>query len=161
MPSDRSLTHIDESGRPRMVDVSAKADTVREATAAGEIRMRPETLSLILGGQIPKGNVLTVAQVAGTMAAKRTSELIPFCHPLLLSGIDLSLDPDLDRSLIRVGATVRTTGRTGVEMEALTAVAVACLTVYDMCKAIDRGMRIGEIRLLRKSGGKSGDIQLE
>ena len=155
------LTHLDEQGRARMVDVSGKAETAREAVAAGVVSMAPRTLAMILAGEIPKGNVLTVAQVAGTMAAKRASELIPFCHPLLLTGIEVSLEPDPESPAIRIRASVRTTGKTGVEMEALTAVAVAGLTIYDMCKAVDRGMRIGEVRLLRKSGGRSGEMRLE
>ncbi len=158
---DGELTHLDETGRPRMVDVTDKAETVREATAAGEVAMQPATLALILEGRVPKGNVLVTAQLAGTMAAKRTADLIPFCHPLLLTGVDVHLEPDSERSVIRITATVRTTGKTGVEMEALTAVTVAGLTIYDMCKAVDRGMRIGEVRLQHKSGGKSGEIRLE
>ena len=144
-----------------MVDISAKADTAREATAKGSVYMKPQTLSLIVSGGAAKGDVLTTAQLAGVMAAKRTHELIPLCHPLLLTGIDVSLEPDEARSAIDVTATVRTTGKTGVEMEALTAVAVAALTVYDMAKAVQRDMRISDIRLVRKVGGKSGDIELE
>ena len=155
------LSHVDEHGKARMVDVSAKADTVRVAEAAGRITMRPETLALIQSGGMPKGDVLTVAQIAGITAAKRTSDLIPMCHPLPLTGIDVQFTPDERTSSIELRATVRTTGKTGVEMEALTAVAVAALTIYDMCKAVDRGMRIEAIRLVRKSGGKSGDIELE
>ncbi|MEE8369380.1 MAG: cyclic pyranopterin monophosphate synthase MoaC [Dehalococcoidia bacterium] len=155
------LSHLDEAGRPRMVDVSAKADTAREATARGSIYMKPETLALILSGETAKGDVLTTARLAGVMAAKRTHELIPLCHPLLLTHIDVSLQPDEGRSAIDISATVRTTGKTGVEMEALTAVAVAALTVYDMAKAVQRDMRIGDIRLVRKTGGKSGEIVLE
>ncbi len=155
------LSHLDEAGRPRMVDVSAKADTAREATARGSIYMKPETLALILSGETAKGDVLTTARLAGVMAAKRTPELIPLCHPLLLTHIDVSLQPDEGRSAIDITATVRTTGKTGVEMEALTAVAVAALTVYDMAKAVQRDMRIEEIRLVRKTGGKSGEIVLE
>lgn len=158
---ERELTHIDETGRPRMVDVTEKVDTVREATAAGQVSMEPETLALILEGKVPKGNVLVTAQIAGTMAAKRTADLVPFCHPLLLTGVDVRLEPDSEQSVIRITATVRTTGKTGVEMEALTAVSVAGLTIYDMCKAVDRGMRIGEVRLQHKSGGKSGEIRME
>jgi cyclic pyranopterin phosphate synthase len=156
-----SLTHIDVEGRARMVDVSEKDVTAREAIARGQIQMQPATLRLILVGEIAKGNVLTTAQVAGIMAAKRTHELIPMCHPLLLTGVDVDLHADEAASRIEITARVRTTGKTGVEMEALTAVSVAALTVYDMCKAVDRGMRIGEIRLARKSGGRSGDIVLE
>jgi cyclic pyranopterin phosphate synthase len=144
-----------------MVDVSAKDDTRREATARGRIVMRPETLRLLLRGGIAKGNVLTTAQVAGVMAAKKTHELIPMCHPLLLTGIDVELAPDEAANAIEITATVRTTGKTGVEMEALTAVSVAALTVYDMCKAVDRGMRVEAVRLVVKSGGKSGDYRAE
>jgi cyclic pyranopterin phosphate synthase len=155
------LSHLDESGRARMVDVTAKDDTVREAVAKGSVRMKPETLALIQSGGVPKGDVLAVAQVAGVMAAKRTHELIPMCHPLLLSAIDVRLEPDEKESAVHITATVRTTGKTGVEMEALTAVSVAALTIYDMCKAVDRGMRIEGVRLVRKSGGKSGEVALE
>ena len=155
------LTHIDEAGRARMVDVTAKADSVRVAVARGSIYMKPETLALILEGRVAKGNVLTTAQIAGTMAAKKTHELIPMCHPLLLTHIDVELEPDQEKSAVHITATVRTTGKTGVEMEALTAVSVAALTVYDMCKAVDRAMRITDVRLARKSGGKSGEIVLE
>jgi cyclic pyranopterin phosphate synthase len=150
------LSHVDARGRARMVDVGAKGDSMREATARGRIVMRPETLALIASGGVAKGDVLTVAQVAGIMAAKRTHELVPMCHPLLLTGIDVRLTPDEARSAVEIEATVRTTGKTGVEMEALTAVSVAALTVYDMCKAVDRGMRIERVRLVRKTGGKSG-----
>jgi len=155
------LSHLDESGRARMVDVTAKDDTLREAVAKGSVRMKPETLALIQSGGVPKGDVLAVAQVAGVMAAKRTHELIPMCHPLLLSAIDVRLEPDEEESAVHITATVRTTGKTGVEMEALTAVAVAALTIYDMCKAVDRGMRVEGVRLVRKSGGKSGKVVLE
>jgi len=155
------LSHLDESGRARMVDVTAKDDTLREAVAKGSVRMKPETLALIQSGGVPKGDVLAVAQVAGVMAAKRTHELIPMCHPLLLSAIDVRLEPDEKESAVQITATVRTTGKTGVEMEALTAVSVAALTIYDMCKAVDRGMRIEGVRLVRKSGGKSGEVVLE
>jgi len=155
------LSHLDESGRARMVDVTGKDDTLREAVAKGSVRMKPETLALIQSGGVPKGDVLAVAQVAGVMAAKRTHELIPMCHPLLLSAIDVRLEPDEKESAVQITATVRTTGKTGVEMEALTAVSVAALTIYDMCKAVDRGMRIEGVRLARKSGGKSGKVVLE
>ncbi len=155
------LTHLDPSGRPRMVDISAKADTLREAVARGSICMNPETLRLVLSGAAAKGDVLTTAQLAGVMAAKRTHELIPLCHPLLLTDIEVSLQPDEARGAVDITATVRSTGKTGVEMEALTAVAVAALTVYDMAKAVQRDMRIGDIRLVRKRGGKSGEIRLE
>jgi cyclic pyranopterin phosphate synthase len=151
------LSHVDTRGRARMVDVSAKPDTVREATARGRVSMRAETLGLIQSGGLPKGDVLAVARLAGIMAAKRTPDLIPMCHPLSLTGIDVLLTPDEGRPAIEIEATVRTTGKTGVEMEALTAVAVAALTVYDMCKSAERTMRIERVRLVRKSGGKSGD----
>ncbi|OGO51346.1 MAG: molybdenum cofactor biosynthesis protein C [Chloroflexi bacterium RBG_16_68_14] len=157
----KRLSHLDDAGRARMVDISAKKDTSREAVAAGTIRMRPETLALIQSGGIPKGDVIAVARLAGVMAAKRTHELIPLCHPLLLTHIDVEITPHEAESALQVAATVRTTGKTGVEMEALTAVAVAALTVYDMCKAVDRGMRIEGVRLRRKRGGKSGEIVLE
>ena len=149
------LSHLDDRGGARMVDVSGKAVTTREAVAEGFVAMRPETLALIQEGGLPKGDVLAVARVAGIQAAKRTSELIPMCHPLPISAVAIALDPVGDARL-RVEATVRTEGRTGVEMEALTAVGVAALTVYDMCKAVDRGMRIEGVRLLEKRGGKSG-----
>jgi cyclic pyranopterin phosphate synthase len=155
--TEQQLSHIDKSGRARMVDVTEKDDTDRVAVARGRVVMRAETLRLLLRGEIAKGNVLTTAQVAGIMAAKKTHELIPMCHPLLLSGIEVELTPDESANAIDITATVRTTGKTGVEMEALTAVTVAGLTVYDMCKAVDRGMQIGQVRLVQKSGGKSGD----
>ena len=155
------LSHLDESGRARMVDVTGKDDTLREAVAKGSVRMKPETLALIQSGGVPKGDVLAVAQVAGVMAAKRVPDLIPMCHPLLLTAIDVRLEPDEKESAVQITATVRTTGKTGVEMEALTAVSVAALTIYDMCKAVDRGMRIEGVRLVRKSGGKSGEVALE
>ena len=150
------LSHIDERGDARMVDVSGKAVTAREAVAEALVVMRPETLALIQEGGLPKGDVLAVARVAGIQAAKRTSELIPMCHPLPISAVAIALDP-VGSERLRVEATVRTEGRTGVEMEALTAVSVAALTVYDMCKAVDRGMRIEGVRLLEKRGGKSGE----
>ena len=155
------LSHLDDQGRVRMVDVSDKDETAREAIARGRVLMQPETLRLILAGQVAKGNVLTTAQVAGVMAAKRTWELIPMCHPLLLSKVDVQLTPNEAESAIAIEATVRTRGVTGVEMEALTAVSVAALTIYDMCKAVDRGMRIDAVRLAQKRGGKSGAIVLE
>ena len=161
MAQRRKLTHLDESGRARMVDVSAKRSTQREAEARATIVMAPETLDLILSGGLPKGDVFTVAQVAGIMAAKRTPDLIPMCHPLLLSDVSVSFTPRQERGEVEVAAVARSAGQTGVEMEALTAAAVAALTVYDMCKAVDRGMRIRELRLVRKSGGRSGDIVLE
>jgi cyclic pyranopterin phosphate synthase len=160
------LTHLDEHGRARMVDVGHKDDTQREAVARGRILMKPETLALIQEGGIAKGDVLAVAQIAGIMAAKRTHELIPMCHPLLLTHVSLNFEPhpaDSPEGLatIDISATVRTTGKTGVEMEALTAVSVAGLTIYDMCKAVDRTMQIDAVRLAKKSGGKSGEIVLE
>ncbi|HXG41335.1 MAG TPA: cyclic pyranopterin monophosphate synthase MoaC [Dehalococcoidia bacterium] len=161
MAEQGQLTHLDEAGRPRMVDVTAKAETMREAVARGRIHLRPETLRLIAAGQVAKGDVLATARLAGIMAAKRTHELIPLCHPLLLTGVDVDIRPDEEASTLEVEARVRTTGRTGVEMEALVAVAVAALTVYDMVKAVDRGARISDIRLARKRGGKSGEIALE
>jgi cyclic pyranopterin monophosphate synthase len=160
-PASSGLSHIDESGRAHMVDVTEKVDTQRTAVARGRIVMRAETLALIEQGGVAKGNVLTTAQIAGVMAAKRTHELIPMCHPLLLTGIDVALTADREEHAVEITATVRTTGKTGVEMEALTAVSVAALTVYDMCKAVDRGMRVEAVRLVEKHGGKSGDIVLE
>jgi cyclic pyranopterin phosphate synthase len=144
-----------------MVDVGAKPDTERIAVAKGEVTMRPETLRLIAEGGVPKGDVLAVAQVAGILAAKRVPELIPLCHPLLLTHVDVAFEVDEAGSRIEITATVRTRGQTGAEMEALTAVSVAALTIYDMAKAVEKGMRIGNIRLVRKSGGKSGDVVLE
>ena len=157
----KTLSHIDDTGRARMVDVSAKADTAREAVARGNVRMQPETLALVQSGGLPKGDVIATARLAGVMAAKRTHELIPLCHPLLLTDIDVEITPDEAASSLEISATVRSTGKTGVEMEAMTAVSVAALTVYDMCKAVDRGIRIEGVRLVRKSGGKSGEIVLE
>jgi cyclic pyranopterin phosphate synthase len=150
------LTHLDEAGHARMVDVSAKAETVREATAKGRVTMQPATLALITTGTAKKGDVLAAARLAGIMAAKRTSDLIPLCHPLPIAAV--TLDLDLIETAVEITATVRTTGRTGVEMEALTAVSVAALTVYDMLKAVDRAMTIEAIRVTEKSGGKSGDF---
>jgi cyclic pyranopterin monophosphate synthase len=150
------LTHIGEDGAARMVDVSAKVETLREATAKGQVAMRPETLNLIKDGTAKKGDVLAAARIAGIMAAKRTSELIPLCHVLLLEAVTVSFD--LQDAGVEITASVRTTGRTGVEMEALTAVSVAALTIYDMLKAVDRGMRIEAVRLVQKSGGASGDF---
>lgn len=155
------LSHLDEHGHAHMVDVSPKEATLREATARGSVAMKAETLALILSQGLPKGDVLAVARVAGIMAAKRTPELIPLCHPIALSSVAVELTPDQEASQVEISATVRCVGVTGVEMEALTAVSVAALTVYDMCKAVDRGMRIGPIRLVHKSGGRSGDISLE
>ena len=153
------LTHLDDAGRDRMVDVSAKDETERVAVAAGSVLMQPATLALIQSGGVPKGDVLAVARLAGIMAAKRTADLIPLCHPLALTSVAVELACDEARAAVDITATCRVTGRTGVEMEALTAVSVAALTIYDMCKAVDRGMRIGEIRLIHKSGGKSGTYE--
>ena len=155
------LTHLDEDGRVSMVDVGWKPVTDREAVARGQVSMQPETLQLIKQGLMKKGDVLTIAQLAGIMASKRTSELIPLCHPLPLNKVDVELELDEPNSRVIVTATARTSGKTGVEMEALTAVSVAGLTVYDMCKAVDRGMRIEAVRLVSKTGGQSGDITLE
>lgn len=152
------LTHLDENGRARMVDVSDKDVTRREAIARGLVLMQPETARLIAAGGMAKGDVLAVAQVAGVMGAKRTSDLIPMCHPLPITGVDMAFDLDVDHGKLEIRATVRVTGRTGVEMEALTAVSIAALTVYDMCKAVDRGMTVTEIQLLHKMGGKSGEF---
>jgi len=151
------FTHFNQEGRARMVDVSHKADTARVAVARGEIRMQPETLRLVKEGQMAKGDVLAVSQVAAIMGAKRTPDIIPMCHPLLLSGIDVSFSINEAESKIEIEAVVKNTGQTGVEMEALTAVSIAALTIYDMCKAVEKGMVIGDICLLSKSGGKSGD----
>ncbi len=155
------LTHLDADGQARMVDVSHKPITNRQAVARGVVQMQPETLRLILDGNLPKGDVLTVARLAGVMAAKRTSDLIPLCHPLPLTHIDVSCTPNLAAHTIEVEARVRVDGKTGVEMEALTAVAVAALTIYDMAKAVDRAMRISDVRLVAKSGGLHGDYQIE
>ena len=155
------LTHIDEEGHVRMVDVGGKPDTERVAVARGEVTMRPGTLRLIAEGGVPKGDVLAVAQMAGIMAAKRVPDLIPLCHPLLLTKVDVEFEIDEQASRIEITATARCRGKTGVEMEALTAVSVAALTIYDMAKAVEKTMRIGNIRLVRKSGGKSGAIVLE
>lgn len=155
------LTHFDVAGRAHMVNVTDKQDTDRVAVAAGRVVMAAETLSRIEAGLIGKGDVLAVAQVAGIMAAKKTWEIIPMCHPLLLTGVSISFAIDAKASAIDIQAEVKTTGKTGVEMEALTAVSAAALTIYDMCKAIDRGMRVENIRLLRKSGGRSGVFERE
>ncbi|MDR3311841.1 MAG: cyclic pyranopterin monophosphate synthase MoaC [Spirochaetaceae bacterium] len=148
------LSHLDGRGNARMVDVGEKPITRREALAEGAVAMRPETLSLILGGGIPKGDVFAAARIAGIMAAKQAGSLIPLAHPLSLDAVEVGLEKDGD-TRIRISAAVRSTGRTGVEMEALTAVSVAALTVYDMCKAVDKGMVIGDIHLVGKTGGKS------
>ena len=150
------LSHLDAAGAARMVDVSDKSETARTATAEAIVRMRPETLALIQQGGMPKGDVLATARIAGIMAAKRTPDLIPLCHPLPITGVTLDLEPSGDDSLV-IRATVKTTGKTGVEMEALTAASIAALTVYDMCKAVEKGMRIESVRLIEKHGGKSGD----
>ena len=149
------FTHFNEQGRARMVDVSDNAPTLRTATAAGTVRMLPSTVEAIRSGGVPKGDVLAVAQVAGILAAKRTSELVPMCHPLPLTAVDVRFT--LQADAVEIEATVKCRGETGVEMEALTAVSAAALTVYDMCKALERGMEITDIRLLEKTGGKSGD----
>jgi len=150
------LTHFDAEGKAAMVDVSDKAESERTATATGSVIMQPETLALIAAGGVEKGDVLSVARLAGIMGAKRTPGLIPLCHPLALASVAVDLSVDAARNAVDITATCKLKGRTGVEMEALTAVAVAALTVYDMCKAVDRGMRITDIRLIHKSGGKSG-----
>jgi len=155
------LTHIDKSGRPKMVNISAKAATKRQAIARGMVKMKPETLDLIKKGGTKKGEVLTTAQLAGIMAAKKTPDLIPLCHPILIDEVTVDFKLDDRNSTIEITSTARSTGKTGVEMEALTATAVAALTIYDMCKSVDRGMKIENIRLVQKSGGKSGQITLE
>jgi cyclic pyranopterin phosphate synthase len=152
----KKLTHLDKNGAAQMVDVSAKPATMRTATAKGRIEMDAATLKLVTGGKLAKGNALEVARLAGIMAAKKTADLIPLCHPLAISKISVDLKPNTKTNSIEVEATVKLTGQTGVEMEALTAVSVACLTLYDMAKAVDRGMRITDIRLTHKAGGKSG-----
>jgi len=151
------LTHFDESGRARMVDVGEKDVTDRKAVGKGSIRMRPETLELIMQGDVKKGDVLAVARLSGIMAAKRTSELIPLCHPVRLTSITIDFTPDTDASEIDIIATIQAKDRTGVEMEALVAVSTAALTIYDMCKSYDRSMTIGVIYLLEKTGGRSGN----
>ncbi len=155
------LSHVDDAGHVRMVDVGSKPDTERVAVARGEIHMRPETMRLLLAGDAPKGNVLTTAQIAGIMAAKRTASLIPLCHPLPLTRVNVEFEVDQVPSRVIITATARCVGKTGVEMEALTAVSIAALTIYDMLKAVERGMRITDIRLIYKRGGKSGEIVLE
>lgn len=155
------LSHLDAQGHARMVDVSAKDETERTATAKGAVFLQPTTLDAITAGELPKGDVLAVARIAGIMAAKRTAEMIPLCHPLPITGVTVELIPDTTRSTIEISAMVKVTGRTGVEMEALTAVSAAALTIYDMCKAIDKGMVIGEIRLVSKAGGRSGSYRSE
>lgn len=150
------LTHLDETGAAHMVDVGGKAVTERVAIASGMVEMQRETLAMIIAGTAKKGDVIAAARIAGIMAAKRTAELIPLCHPLMISSLSVSCEPDENLSAILVKATVRVSGQTGVEMEALTAVSIACLTIYDMAKAVDKGMIIKDIRLVEKHGGKSG-----
>lgn len=154
--SRKMLTHFDDTGNARMVDVGAKGETERVAVARASVLMQPATLKLIAAKKAAKGDVLAVAQLAGIMAAKRTPELIPLCHPLALSSVDVQLSIDKKRKAVDIEATCKLKGRTGVEMEALTAASVAALTVYDMCKSVDRGMVISDVRLMHKSGGKSG-----
>ena len=161
MSDNPRLTHLDEKGAARMVDVGTKPDTERIAVAAGTVYMKASTLALIRQGAIKKGDVLTVARIAGIMAAKRTSELIPLCHPIALTHLDVELTLDEPANAVQIVATARTTGKTGVEMEALTAVSVAALTIYDMAKAVDREMRLSDIRLLEKHGGQHGDYKAE
>lgn len=151
----KNLTHLDESGRPKMVDIAGKPDTHRQAVARGLVRMQPDTLGLIKKGQMAKGDVLSVAQLAGIMAAKRTPDLIPLCHPILISDVRIDFSIDDKESTVAITTTVESTGKTGVEMEALTATAVAALTIYDMCKAVDRGMRIESLRLVKKVAAKA------
>ena len=153
------LTHFDGDGKAIMVDVGDKQPSKREALAAGEVRMKPETLQRILDRKVEKGDVFSVARLAGIMAAKQTANLIPLCHPLPLNSVELDFDCDPQQGLVQIGAIAKVTGKTGVEMEALTAVAIAGLTIYDMCKAVDKEMVIGEIRRLKKTGGKSGTFE--
>lgn len=161
MNSSEQLTHFNEHGQAKMVDVSSKEATVREAVARGSVFMQPQTLRAIMQDEIKKGNALQVAKIAGIMAAKRTSSLIPLCHPIPISAIDLDFSIDQGQSSISIEATVKTISQTGVEMEALVAVSVSALTLYDMCKAIDRAMRISDIILVKKSGGRSGTFICE
>jgi len=149
------LTHLDNHGNAKMVDVADKSITVREAVAVGRIYMNPETIDMILNGKIPKGDVLAVARISGIMAAKKTQDLIPMCHQILLDSVQIILEKDKEKSAIYIQSKVKCTWKTGVEMEALTAVTVSALTVYDMCKAVDKTMEIGEIKLVKKTGGKS------
>jgi cyclic pyranopterin phosphate synthase len=159
--ADKKLSHMDDAGRPSMVDVSGKPDTIREAIAKGKVTMQPATFQVIKQGGTAKGDVLAVAQLAGITAAKHTPDLIPLCHPILIDSVKVEFSLDEASSAVDITATVASTGKTGVEMEALTATAVAALTIYDMCKAIDRSMKIENVRLVKKSGGKSGTIELE
>jgi cyclic pyranopterin phosphate synthase len=154
------LSHIDEHGAARMVDVSDKSNTVRTASAEAVVRMRPATLALIIDGTMPKGDVFAVARIAGIQAAKRTADLIPLCHPLMLTSVKVTLVAEAP-DVVRITATCKLSGQTGVEMEALTAASVAALTLYDMCKAVDKGMVIETVRLLEKTGGKSGDFNID
>jgi cyclic pyranopterin phosphate synthase len=153
------FTHFDSEGKSRMVDVTEKTDTVRTAKASGVVRMEASTLSRIVNNEIAKGNVFEVARIAGIMAAKRTHELIPLCHPLMISSVNIDFTTDLDKSEVRIEAVAKLTGKTGVEMEALTAVSAAALTIYDMCKAVDKYMVLSEIKLEEKTGGKSGTFR--
>lgn len=155
----KQLSHVDAQGHARMVDVGDKAVTVREAVATGTVRLNAEVFRLLVSGQLPKGDVLAVARIAGIMAAKKTPELIPLCHPLPISSVSVALTPNTTQSTIVIEATVRVEGKTGVEMEALTAVSVAALTVYDMCKAVDKSIVISDICLVKKTGGKSGTYE--
>ena len=150
------LTHLDQDGKAHMVDISTKQESEREAVAEGRVSMRPGTLALILAGDVPKGDVMAVARIAGIMAAKRTADIVPLCHPLALASVQVELEADEGASAVAIRARCRLKGRTGVEMEALTAVTAAALTVYDMCKSVDRSMTLENIRLLSKSGGRSG-----
>ncbi|MQF68865.1 cyclic pyranopterin monophosphate synthase MoaC [SAR202 cluster bacterium AD-804-J14_MRT_500m] len=158
---NNAFTHLDNEGKAQMVNVGGKPITQRVATACGSIFLKSQTLESIVGGDISKGDVLATARLAGIMAAKQTPSLIPLCHPLPLDQVTVNLEPDVDKNQIVITATVQCTSRTGVEMEALTAVSITALTVYDMCKSVDRGMQIGNIRLVSKRGGKSGEIVLE
>jgi len=157
----KDLTHMDSQGRPKMVDVTQKKDTQRTAVAKGTVYMQPETLERILQGTLKKGDVLSVAQTAGIMAVKKTWEAIPMCHNIPISGVEMDMIPDTESSAIHISVKAVTYGKTGIEMEALHGVAVAALTIYDMCKAIDRGMRITDVRLVEKTGGKSGEFKGE
>ena len=160
-PVVEELTHIDALGRPRMVDITQKPDTEREAVAKGVVRMKASTLGLLKKGEMVKGDALAAAQLAGIMAAKQTPNLIPLCHPILIGDVKVEFSLDEENSTVEITTTVKGIGKTGVEMEALTATAVTALTIYDMCKAVDRGIQIENIRLIRKSGGKSGVVTLE
>ncbi len=157
--TDKKFTHINESGRPRMVDVGEKGDTKREAIAGGYVYLHQDTIEMIKAGQLKKGDVLNVAQTAGIMGAKKTSEIIPMCHVLMLTGVDLEFKIEENNCRIYIEATVTTTGKTGVEMEALNAVSTAALTIYDMCKSVDKDIIIKEIKLYKKTGGKSGEYR--